>query len=345
MDSWSVWLNQWMRNPACSANELSVSTATPMSEVAALVGLEPVNRSSPFAIERARVFRESVLGSARSLLLDELHEVGMASLLSRNLLDLEIVAQEAGLSQMRYLASVLRNELGKEVPAGFTEVEVEVSKSLHVRATTTIDLLCCTKTSSGSSYATSLQLCSIVLLPERGGETDISELSDVRLRLGIQHSALSRALEAEGIESSLVLDESATIILPRAGTLLPMVRTGESVLHLSSHSTAQIQNLEALIAGVPPDLATNPDELRRMIADAPKAYENSCWSSCDLAEACRREEVLKGNPAVLGNATIRQLGSSFSLHRAIELLDDEAPIDPTEEELVRTIRAQRELLQ
>lgn len=334
-----------MRNPACAANELSVATATPMAEVAAMVGLEPVNRSSPFAMERALQFRLSVLGSARSILLDQLHEVGMVSLLSRNLLDLETTAKDAGLSQMGYLASVLRNDPGREVPAGFIDVEVEVSKSLHVGATTTIDLLCCTKASIENSYATSLQLCSIALLPDRGGETDISELSDIRERLGIQRSALARALDNEGLDSSLILDESAALILPRVGTLLPLVRIGESILHPSSHSTAQIRNLEAVIARMPPDLTTNPDELRRMIADAPKAYENSCWSSCDLADACRREEVSKGNPAVLGNVAIQQLGSNFSIHRAIELLDDEEPIDPTEQELVRTIRAVRELLQ
>lgn len=347
-------LDQFVANPACTANVMSAVHDVPMDQVAAAAGAYVKFGQSPFAIARGLRFERLLFENEGARLREALVRAQVLPATSGGFLDLRLKRHGGSLphleaSRARFEA-FLREAARADEPRRRTlptliaaPALVIPGKAILPDGTFAIDVIALRTPAPPAALV--LHIGEIKVYPDRGGFTDPLELATTRAQAGLYLHALELALKEYGVARDIEASPSGFLVLTRTGSNHPSVRAGEDLRFQSERASRAFERLrqvaaEALPLDAPGEKQVPPSRLHA-IQQAPKAYCEACVSFCELADHCHRQAVEASDPAILGQEVARLLGP-VSLDRASALLAGEPPRGEAEEEFTRRTISEEE---
>lgn len=344
---------QWAQNPACEANTMSAVHNVKMAKVAERAGFEPSFGASPFALFRGDQFERNLLNNNGERLFPELVRTGVLPEGAAGLHDLRIrmnggsnpslltldAACEATLDLLRFVGAA-RGSAIDELDHVVSGASLKLpGGTMLPEALLIIDVLVIRR--AANADRAEVVVGEVKTYPDRGGHTDRQQLAQARAQMGLYLYAL-RVVTGDFSESERPgFADKGFLVLSRPGSDFPRVRANEQLEYQADRAARGFGQLEEAAKLLPPqpdpDLADSSGRLDAIL-HAKTHYAEACLSFCDLASRCHRDAIDSSDPIVLGD-DVRRFVAGMPLTRVGELLDEAAPVDDTERELVDRIRA------
>jgi hypothetical protein len=178
----------------------------------------------------------------------------------------------------------------------------------------------------------------VKVYPDRGGDTDRTELATARAQAGIYLHGLRAVLAELGLASSIGVANKGFLVLTKPGSNRPSVRADEDLEFQARRAERGLAQLRQVAAKMEATHGPNPANRLPVVRDAATCWTERCPSFCDRAQGCRSRAMASGDPAVLGDDVARFVGP-VSLTRVRELLEGGAPASPAEQDLVARYEA------
>ncbi|MFO0562917.1 MAG: hypothetical protein U0269_33160 [Polyangiales bacterium] len=321
-------LDQFLQNPSCEANTLSVAMDVAMREVAAHEGEPTHEAQSPYALRRGALFEkalfdkdaESLRGAlAKANVIPSEHAVVVDLRLTRNQgpwvknLDMarDAFAQWLGTARDRpekthiFLAPAIDAPARDVLGEGILAPDIVVAHPVDGRW--------------------ELEIGEVKVYPDRGGHTDTSNLAATRSQAGLYLFALRTALATI---PSVSVRRAGFLVLSWAGTNRPSIRPGEDLefrARAAERGIAQLREAAAAVTVEP----VEPKRRLAVISQANTDYREACISFCARATRCHRTACEQGSPSALGDAAAAAL-RGVDLARAAAIIDGRAPSNDRE---------------
>ena len=327
-------LEQLLDNPRCDKNAASAilnvslhSLAEALAEEAKATGQEfakvkPI-AFPKFAFEIGNAFEASLFEGEQPLLIERiLIEGGLISPGSNPI----FVAREENLTTHEYLES--SHSLLKKINTttsgrpriinGF-KLPAQV---LPPESTFEVDLLVAIPNEDGSHR---LVVGEVKVYPDRGGRTDVVQVSGARSQAGLYVHVLKNWLKTlDGVEK-LDVDGTGFLVFAEPTKGIPKFAALENLSDQDRRAEVAIDRITHIFESPNvQDLVANsdPDEKLSFVREQADEYRESCWGHCAMAEVCYRKAVAQDKTIVLGQKTEQQL-STLSLSQAVALADGE----------------------
>jgi hypothetical protein len=178
----------------------------------------------------------------------------------------------------------------------------------------------------------------VKVYPDRGGDTDRTELATARAQAGIYLHGLRAVLAELGLDTSIRVE--GFLVLTKPGSNRPSVRAGEDLEFQARRAERGLAQLRQVAAKMEATHGREPTNRLPIVQEAATCWSERCPSFCDRAQACRARAMAAGSPAALGDDVAKFVGA-VSLLRVRELLDGHSPVSPAEQELVARYEASR----
>jgi hypothetical protein len=337
---------QWAKNPSCEANTLSALLGVPMAEVAKSEGLTPSTGQSPMALIRGEQFEAQLLRDDAARLRGELERTGVLPTGSSGLLDLRMRRHGgpmANLDDARAETTTFLQRLARLRVAAAVTPSLVAGATISVpggvmlpEAILVIDVLAVTH--DVGAARPQLVIGEVKVYPDRGGDTDRTELATARAQAGIYLHGLRAVLLELGLASSIGVANRGFLVLTKPGSNRPSVRADEDLEFQARRAERGLAQLRQVAAKMEATHGPNPANRLPVVTGAATCWTERCPSFCDRAQGCRSRAMESGDPAVLGDDVARFVGP-VSLTRVRELLEGGAPASPAEQDLVARYEA------
>jgi len=330
---------QWARNPQCEANVVSAVHGIKMKDVVKLEGFPPTFGQSPFAIARGQAFERGLFADRATKMREALAKANVLPSVEAAFVDFRLRQNGgplANLDEARGQTTDLLRTVGSDDPAAQAPMVVAGATIvvpggvMLPEALLVLDVLVCLRTDAG----TTLRVGEVKTYPDRGGYTDSAELATTRAQAGVYVHGLRLVLGELGVTGRVQVSSLGFLVLTKPGFNIAKVRPNEDLEFQARRAERGFARLRAAAALTPPPDKNNPAEAVQRTAIH---YGEACVQFCDRAVSCHRRALESGDPAVLGDDTVRFLGD-ISLYRAVELLRGGLPANATEEDLARRLR-------
>ena len=314
-------LERLARNPECRRLfALTAAGVSPRTAAARIYREPPTGGESPFALAQGTAFEHRVLGPAGA---------GLAQLyaartqLPRRPGDVRDLS--ARWSAGRHLAPEQRLQATREVVAGKL-AGATPAPALVVKPLLEVQLVgvpCRIEPDAlVASEADALyRVVEIKAYEDRGGQTSAADLRSACRQAAVGVVALRQAVAQLGVgKPADLVPATADLVLRAPRGFAPRLHTMSieaevaSLERLSGDWAAAAADLERLL---PPGTALDDPAVLEAV---PTRYRLACQEHCALAPHCRAAAVGAGDPALLGETVVEQLGAVGSLTRALELL-------------------------
>lgn len=337
---------QWAKNPDCEANTLSALLGVAMADVASAEGLQSSTGQSPLALIRGEQFETQLLRNDASRLREELEKNNVLPKGSSGLLDVRM-RRHGGpmkdLDEARDATTAFLKRLEKVRSASKLDVSLVAGATISVpggamlpEALLVIDVLAVTYDETAA--VPTLVVGEIKVYPDRGGETDRSELATARAQAGIYLHGLRAVLDSLGLSRSVRVATKGFLVFTRPGSNLPSVRTGEDFEFQARRAERGLAQLRRIAAEMESAHGRDPKNRLPIVQAGKTCWSERCPSFCDRAQGCRAKAMAQGNPAAMGDDVARFVGP-ISLARVRELIEGNAPTSPAEHELLARYQA------
>ncbi len=332
---------QWAKNPDCEANTLSALLGVSMADVAKAEGLEPTTGQSPMALIRGQQFEALLLRDDAARLREELEKQHVLQVGSSGLLDLRMrrnggpmkdldEARDATSASFARLANVRSSShLDASIIAGAT-VSVPGGAMLP-EAILVLDILAVTY--DVTTDAPTLVVGEIKVYPDRGGDTDRTELATARAQAGIYIHGLRAVLDSLGLADSIRISTRGFLVFTRPGSNHPSVRAGEDLEFQARRAERGLARLRQVAAKMATQHGATPKVTLPIVQAGGTCWSERCPSFCDRARGCREKAMAAGDPAAFGDDVARFAGP-VGLGRVRELLNGKRPDSAAETDLM-----------
>lgn len=341
-------IEQFVANPRCEANVLSVVADVSLRAVAAteLPPDHPALREaqSPFALARGVTFEKSLYLDT-SAFLAELARADVIAAQHGGAIDLRLRAHGGPMADLdasaEAFAAVLRGlaRTGVDVPRDEVPALV-IAPAMKLPGAPLLpygvfaaDLVAIELARDAPRIR--LRVGEVKVYPDRGGHTDRAQLASARAQAGLYVHALRRTIDALGLTRDLAVDDRGFLVLARPTSNRPSIRWPEDLRWQARRAEDWWTRLSAVAST---HLAQGPveDPVAR-VTRADTRYEESCASFCARAPVCRARAVAAGDPVVLGGEVATLLGGVTLLRADALLRRNEPPTTPAEEDLLRRL--------
>lgn len=337
---------QWAKNPKCEANTLSALLGLGMSEVAKAEGLTPTTGQSPLALIRGEQFEAQLLRDDAARLRGELERTGVLPAGSSGLLDLRMRRHGgpmANLDDARAATTKWLQRLARVPSAADLDVTLIAGATISVpggamlpEAILVIDVLAVR--CGGGPARPELVIGEVKVYPDRGGDTDRSELATARAQAGIYLHGLRAVLVELGLAASIEVANKGFLVLTKPGSNRPSVRANEDLEFQARRAERGLAQLREVAARMEAAHGRDPVNRLAVVREAATCWSERCPSFCDRAQRCREQAMASGDPAALGDDVARFVGP-VSLVRIRELLDGVAPDSAAESDFMARYEA------
>lgn len=328
---------QWVKNPTCEANAISVVRNVKMERVAHAEGIAPSFGQSPFAIARGDAFERQLFYDNGATIIEKLREANLL-LVDAPVVFHDLRLKRQGGSRIATLpeaiedtATLLARLEKSSPPMVLAAPTLKIARGVMLpEAILIIDALVVRPRADGM---VELVVGEVKVYPDRGGYTNAEELAVARAQAGVYVYGLALEIARQGLEASIEVAEHGFLVLSRPGTNRPSIRANEDLRYQKARAARGFALLEEVAAAMPSDLWAEldnapPEVLVDAVRRANTDYRESCLSFCDLAPRCHAVALTSGRAVVLGDLTNRLLGD-VSIHRALGII--EGTIEPSSE--------------
>lgn len=341
---------QWANNPDCHANVVSAVHNVKMSAVARRENPDvAMSGQSVFALERGNNFEAGLMENGAERLLVALERASVIASGRASFLDHRTVANGGGIASLdeavaaghRFLTDLAN---GSGFTGAVSSLTVRIPRGIMLpEATLIIDVLA-VRQIQGRPV---IEVGEIKTYADQGGHTNRGNLSAARAQMGLYTHALEITLESLDIAENLTVSEEGFLVLTYPGSNQPSVRSGEDLRYQRERAKRGFDMMEASALVLSDQYGSgdddDPESLLSLVLEADTAYNDSCLSFCDRAEACYRRAVDEGQGIVLGHDVHRFLNGT-SLHRLDELMSGARPANIAEIELLDRLKQQLPVL-
>jgi hypothetical protein len=312
---------QWVKNPTCEANTISVVHGLGMDKISHQEGGRVTKGQSPFAISRGKQFEKSLFNEDAKRLKQELIDSTVITKetniifsdlrLARDFGPLKTI-EEALEKTRKQLEHIANNSKDDHLIAGAV-VAIPGSKIMLPEAILIIDAILIKANDKGLEA----HIGEVKTYPDRDGYTSSSDLATARAQAGIYVHALRLVLNDIGLSDKIHVSNFGFLVLSKPGSNYPSLRFGEDLRFMALRAERGFEKLRKVADKYKPK---TDEELAQAIGISEINYKEDCLSFCDRASTCISKLSSMGAPISLGHQMERFLGE-IDLHRAIELID------------------------
>ena len=335
---------QWVNNPSCEANILSTVHDVGIEKAAKKLGFESQFKQSTFAVTRGNQFEAGLYKDGAKALITALKRVNaIEENIQPAFIDLRMKLN--GGKKISSIEQAMRETLGmlKEVNAGKTKVLtivagplIKIPKGILLpEATLIIDSLILNPNLDGS---VDLIVGEIKIFPDRGGNTDPSQLSSARAQAGVYIHGLTMVIENLKLEEKLKVRTNGFLVFTWPGSNSPVVRWDEDLRWQAQRAAVGFDQLEnaALKVFDESQRRISEDALIDLVIESSKTYNSSCIKFCDMNRHCFDEALKRSDPVILGDDSARFF-HGLTLERVSELVSGDKPKNSRELDLQRQL--------
>ena len=281
-------LDQFLQNPSCEANALSVAMDMPMRDVAAHDGDPTREAQSPYALRRGAIFENALFENDAESLRVALAKAGVIASEQAIVVDLRLTRNQG--------PSMKNLDMARDAFALWLGGERDRAKKTHIFLAPAIDAPARDVLGDGilapdivvahpvGDDRWELEIGEVKVYPDRGGHTDTSNLAATRSQAGLYVFALKTALASH---TTITVRRAGFLVLSWAGTNRPSIRSGEDLEFRARAAERGIARLREAFASI----AAPPEEPKRrlsVISQANTAYREACIAFCARASHCHR---------------------------------------------------------
>ena len=362
-------LEQFLQNPSCEANTLSVAMDVAMRDVVAAEGESSRESQSPYALRRGALFEKALFDRDAEALRCALARANVIPSEQAVVIDLRLTRNQG--------PSMKNLDMARNAFAQWIHGERERAEKTHIFLAPAIDAptgdapspidqplqrhhTSLTKQERTGPACTigegilapdivvahpmgddrwELEIGEVKVYPDRGGHTDTSNLAATRSQAGLYLFALRTLLATH---RSLSVRRTGFLVLSWAGTNSPSIRSGEDLefrARAAERGIAQLREAVASIAAPP----SEPTKRLSLISQANTAYREACISFCARATQCHRAACELGSPSALGDDATSAL-RGVALDRAAEIINGQPPSNDHEAAVARRFEQLRALV-
>jgi hypothetical protein len=340
-----VRFEQWAHNPECKANTVSAVLNVGMGKVAEQFGYESNKGGSPFAILRGLLFEDDLFKDNAAKLRRGLEQAEVLQAGSSGFEDFRLPRNRG--SSVRTLDEALHasGEFLKSLAAVPEKTYPSITSGLTLRlskgrmipqATLILDVLTI-HPQADSSFL--LRVGEIKIFPDRGGQTDPSQLASARAQAGVYKEALEDWIAINGLASQLKVADKGFLVFTWPGSSWPVIRGNEDLREQADRAKRGFKQLDEIASRVVAEDFENyePNEYLDWVGHSETNYRESCWTFCDLAPRCQDLALAQNRGVILGTEVSRTLGT-VQINRAVELMDGALAVTEFEETLKTQLR-------
>jgi hypothetical protein len=341
-------LEQLISNPQCDTNVASVLLKVRVSEVAKVKGIETSGGISPFAFARGEVFEKFILRVRpegrtpletelirQDLLADEdvveIVDLRPAGVPDKDKYSLALKTSKEFLDNLKS-----QKETSKVfIAAGFRFETEEIPPKGSIE----LDLMLARFDEKLSRWV--IRIGEVKIYPDRAGLTDQHQLATARAQAGLYRRLLRQHLLNTKSTEAIEVHNKFFLVLTRPTGSWLSIWPNEDLAEQDSRADNAIQLFEAkwrdpkLFALV--DRDPGADEVLDYIANHTKtAYNEGCWSFCELAENCLRELVKTDDALILGSEVKLELGD-IPVERMLQLMAGQIQPNESEQDLLNRL--------
>ena len=331
---------QWVNNPECEANILSTVHDVGIEKAAKKLGYESQFKQSAFAVTRGTQFEAGLYKDGASLLIQALKRVkAIAKDIDPNFIDLRL--RMNGGKVIKSIEEAMEETLALFDRSANGEVHkltivagplIRIPKGILLpEATLIIDSLILNPTTDGAVEVT---VGEIKIFPDRGGNTDPSQLASARAQAGVYVHGLHMVISALAKHDKLQVRDKGFLVFTWPGSNAPVVRWDEDLRWQAQRAAVGFDQLEqsALKVFDESQMKISEEQLVDLVIQSSKSYNSSCIKFCDLYRHCFDEAVNRGDPVVLGDDAARFF-YGMDLSRVSELMNGSTALNERELDL------------
>ena len=331
---------QWVNNPSCEANILSTVHDVGIEKAAKKLGFDSQFKQSTFAVTRGNQFEAGLYKDDAAILIAALKRVkAVKEKVDPGFIDLrlrmnggkKIASIEQAIQETLKMLEVANS--GKTIVAGPL---IKIPKGILLpEATLIIDSLILNPKKDG---IVELTIGEIKIFPDRGGNTDPSQLSSARAQAGVYVHGLTMVIESLGMSEKLKVRTNGFLVFTWPVSNSPVVRWNEDLRWQAQRAAVGFDQLEnaALKVFDESQRKISEDALVDLVIESSKTYNSSCIKFCDMNRYCFDEALKRSDPVILGDDSARFF-YGFTLERISELLSGKKAANDRELDLQRQL--------
>jgi hypothetical protein len=299
----------------------------------------PRAAQSPFALAMGRNFEANLIDKDAELLLESLQRASVISSTSRDFADhrwrsnggplasLDAAITEGG----RFLTDLAAGKQFNGVIASFS---VRIPKGIMLpEANLIVDVL----TVQSHGPTPEISVGEIKTYPDQGGHTSRANLSTARAQMGLYVHALEVTLESLGLTDKIKVSHVGFLVLTHAGSMRPNVRANEDLKYQRERARRGFELMEEsalMLHGRYGGAVDDEDQdLLDLVLNAATSFQDSCIAFCERAPVCYAKALRENRGVALGN-DVETFLNGVPLDRAVDLLNDDRPLNSTETDLL-----------
>lgn len=341
---------QWVQNPSCTSNVLSTVHNVGMDKAAKQLGYESQFKQSSFAVTRGIQFEAGLFKNNAEMLIKALRRV--KALRNRDIPDfLDLRLKMNGGNKINSIEGAIKATIKVLSDAANNQISnitivagalIKIPKGILLpEATLIIDVLIITPKRDDQTQIT---VGEIKIFPDRGGNTDVSQLASARAQAGVYIHGLELVLKMNNWTTDLTIRNKGFLVFTWPGSNAPVVRWDEDLKWQTQRASVGFDQLEKSAQGLFEDAqkSLTQEELVNLIISSSKTYNSSCIKFCDLNRYCFNQALNESNPIILGDDAAR-LFHDMTLIRVSELSKGAEPKNAREEEVQKQLLAKAPL--
>lgn len=335
---------QWVNNPSCEANILSTVHDVGIEKAAKKLGFDSQFKQSTFAVTRGNQFEVGLYKDDATILIAALKRVkAIKEKIDPGFIDLRL--RMNGGKRIANIEQAMHETLKMLEDANSGKIKVltivagpliKIPKGILLpEATLIIDSLILNPKKDGS---VELTVGEIKIFPDRGGNTDPSQLSSARAQAGVYIHGLTMVIEGLGMAGKLKVRINGFLVFTWPGSNSPVVRWDEDLRWQAQRAAVGFDQLEnaALKVFDESQRKISEEALVDLIIESSKTYNSSCIKFCDMNRYCFDEALKRSDPVILGDDSARYF-YGFTLERISELLSGKKAVNERELDLQRQL--------